>query len=67
MLENMNTTTSLDSEDPAMEQNWSIALMPRTLGKPRHVLSFGYASCSSLAGSCDFQSIGTLLRAFRNM
>ena len=41
VLENMNTTKSLDSEDPAMEQNWSIVLIPRTLAKPRHILSFG--------------------------
>ena len=41
MLENMNTIKSLDSEDPAMEQNWSIVLIPRILGKPRHILSFG--------------------------
>ena len=41
MLENMNITQSLDSEDPAMEQNWIIVFIPRTLGKLRHILSFG--------------------------
>ena len=40
MLENMNITKSLYSEDPAMEQDWSIVLIPRILGKPRHILSF---------------------------
>ena len=52
-----------------MEQNWGIVLIPKTLGKPSHILHLVYAYCSSLPSSCDFQSKGTWLRAlaFRNM
>ena len=60
MLEKLKTTKSFDSEDPAMEQNWSIALIPRTLGKPRHILSFGLCIWLSLAQFVRFSKYRNL-------
>ena len=60
MLENMNTIKSLNSEDPAMEQNWSIVLILSTLGKPRHILSFGLCILFQLAQFVQFSKFWNL-------
>ena len=59
MLENMNIK-SLDSEDLAMEQNWSIVLIPSTLGKSRHTLSFGLCILFYLAQFVQFSKYRNL-------